>query len=64
MMFLFKMGGMLDSAEKVKEVAALQELPKVVEGTGTMGLTKFCIVERDVQKRLEEWLLQRAVLQK
>jgi hypothetical protein len=27
-----------------------------------MGVVKFCVVDRDVQKRLEEWLTQQAVL--
>jgi hypothetical protein len=61
---LFRLGGMLDSAEKVREVARLESMPKVVEGESGMGTVKFCLVEKETQKRLEEWLVQQAVLQK
>jgi hypothetical protein len=63
MMCLFRLGGLLDSAEKVKEIAGLEEVPVVREGMNEMGLVKFCVVEKEVQRRLEEWLKQRAVLQ-
>jgi hypothetical protein len=63
MMLLFRLGGLLDSAEKVKEVAGLEKLPVVREGVSEMGVVKFCVVDREVQKRLEEWLTQQAVLQ-
>jgi hypothetical protein len=62
-MLLFRLGGLLDSAEKVKEIAGLDELPVVREGMSEMGIVNFCVVDRDVQKRLEEWLAQKAVLQ-
>ncbi|KAF1920590.1 hypothetical protein BDU57DRAFT_544270 [Ampelomyces quisqualis] len=60
---LFRLGGLLDSAEKVKEIAGLEELPVVREGVNEMGPVKFCVVEREAQDKLEEWLKQRAVLQ-
>ena len=63
-MLLFRLGGLLDSAEKVKEVAGLEKLPRVVVGEGGMGIMKFCLVERETQKKLEEWLVQQSVLQK
>jgi hypothetical protein len=64
MMLLFRLGGLLDSAEKVKDVAGLHELPIVREGWNEMGPFKFCMVEKEVQKKFEEWLTQQAVLQR
>jgi hypothetical protein len=63
MMMLFRLGGPLDSPEKVKEIAGLNELPVVRKGWSEMGMMKFCVVDLNVQKKLEEWLAQRAVLQ-
>lgn len=63
-MWLFRLGGLLDSPEKVREVARLEALPKVVTGMSEMGLARFCVVGKDAQRRLEEQLTQRAVLQK
>lgn len=62
MMCLFRLGGLLDSPEKVKEIAGLEEVPVVREGVNEMELVKFCVVGKEVQGRLEEWLRQRAVL--
>jgi hypothetical protein len=62
-MMLFRLGGPLDSPEKVKEIAGLNELPVVRKGWSEMGMMKFCAVDLNVQKKLEEWLAQRAVLQ-
>jgi hypothetical protein len=63
MMLLFRLGGLLDSPEKVNEIAELEELPVVREGESEMGVVKFCVVSQEVQGKLEEWLKQRAVLQ-
>jgi hypothetical protein len=63
MMLLFRLGGLLDSPEKAKEIAELEELPVVREGESEMGVVKFCVVSQEVQGKLEEWLKQRAVLQ-
>jgi hypothetical protein len=63
LMLLFRMGGLLDSAEKVKEIAGLDELPVVREGMSERGTVKFCVVDMETQKKLEEWLAQKAVLQ-
>jgi hypothetical protein len=63
MKMLFRLGGLLDSPEKVKDIAGLDELPMVREGMSEMGLVRFCVVNLEVQKKLEEWLAQRAVLQ-
>jgi hypothetical protein len=64
LMLLFRLGGLLDTPEKVKEIAGLDELPIMKEGISEMGVVKFCVVDKDAQKKLEEWLAQRAVLQK
>jgi hypothetical protein len=63
MMLLFRLGGLLDSPEKVMEIAGLNELPVVSEGMGSTGIMKYCLVNQDSKKKLEEWLSQRAVLQ-
>lgn len=63
-MLLFRLGGLLDTPEKVKEIAGLDELPIMKEGMSEMGVFNFCVVDKDAQKKLKEWLAQRAVLQK
>ncbi|OAK95010.1 hypothetical protein IQ06DRAFT_284998 [Phaeosphaeriaceae sp. SRC1lsM3a] len=63
LMLLFRLGGLLDSPEKVKEIAGLEDLPVVREGWSEMGVVKFCVVDKDAQRKLEEWLAQKAVLQ-
>ncbi|KAF2033231.1 hypothetical protein EK21DRAFT_86353 [Setomelanomma holmii] len=63
MMLLFRLGCLLDTPEKVKEIAGLDKLPVVREGMSELGVVKFCAVDKDAQKKLEEWLAQKAVLQ-
>jgi len=64
MMLLFRLGGLLNTAEKVKEVADLDRVPVEQEGMSEMGTIKFCLVDKDAQKKLEEWLTQQSVLQR
>jgi len=64
MMLLFRLGGLLNTAEKVKEVASLDRVPVEQEGMSEMGPVKFCLVDKDAQKKLEEWLTQQSVLQR
>ena len=64
MMLLFRLGGLLGSPEKVQEVAGLEEPPAVMDGMSEMGVVKFCAVDKEAQKKLEDWLTQQAVLQK
>jgi hypothetical protein len=64
MMLLFRLGGVLDSAEKVREIAGLKELPVVREGLSETGIVRFCVVDQEAQNKLEQWLVQKAVLQK
>ncbi|KAF2869131.1 hypothetical protein BDV95DRAFT_596792 [Massariosphaeria phaeospora] len=63
-MLLFRLGGLLSSAEKVREVAGLEELPRTVKGVDGGGReAAFCCVDRGAQGRLEAWLTLQAVLQ-
>jgi hypothetical protein len=62
LMLLFRLGGLLDSPEKVKDIVGLEELPVVKEGVSETGVVKFCVVGKEVQQKLEEWLAQKAVL--
>lgn len=54
----------MNTAEKVKEVASLDRVPVEQEGMSEMGPVKFCLVDKDAQKKLEEWLTQQSVLQR
>ena len=63
MMFLFRLGGLLETPEKVREVAGLKKLPVVREGMSGKGLVTICLVDMDTQKKLEEWLTHQSVLQ-
>jgi hypothetical protein len=63
LMLLFRLGGLLDTPQKVKDIAGLDELPVVKEGMNELGPVRFCVVDKEVQKKLEEWLAQKAVLQ-
>jgi len=59
---LIRLGGLLDSAEKVKEVAGLEETPQVTEGQNEMGIAKFCMVDEEAKKKIESWVEQRQAL--
>ncbi|KAF2827439.1 hypothetical protein CC86DRAFT_455101 [Ophiobolus disseminans] len=63
LMLLFRLGGLLDTPEKVKQIAGLDGVPVVKGGMSEMGMVQFCVVDKETQKKLEEWLVQRAVLQ-
>ncbi|KAF1977101.1 hypothetical protein BU23DRAFT_565249 [Bimuria novae-zelandiae CBS 107.79] len=60
--FGFRMGGLLDTVEKIKDVGMMEELPKIEDGWSESGPVKFCLVDMDTKKRLKEWLTQQAVL--
>jgi hypothetical protein len=64
MVWLFSLGGLLDTPEKVQEITGMDKVPGVVTGIGETSLAKFCYVEKEAQKKLEEWLTQQSVLQK
>jgi hypothetical protein len=61
---VFRLGGLLDSGEKVKEVAGLERLPRLVEGEGELGMTTFCIVDESSKKKIDAWLAQAQVVEK
>jgi hypothetical protein len=61
-MFGFRMGGLLKTAEKVKEVGQMEQLPKVEDGWSETGPVKFCIVDMKTKGKLEEWLAQQVAL--
>lgn len=61
---LFRLGGLLDSAEKVKEIAGLEELPAVVDGQSEMGMAKFCLVDEKTKNAVDAWLAQAQVVVK
>ncbi|KAI9743512.1 MAG: hypothetical protein M1818_002825 [Claussenomyces sp. TS43310] len=44
-MFVFRLGGLLDSAEKVMKVAGLDKKPVVVRGLGEQVRASFCCVD-------------------
>ncbi|KAF2501391.1 hypothetical protein BU16DRAFT_522362 [Lophium mytilinum] len=54
--FVLRLGGLLESAEKVRQVAGLEELPKVVNGEGERGPAQFCVVDLKAKKKVEDWL--------
>lgn len=52
LMFRLRLGGRLDSAETVKEVAGLEQLPEVRKGWDDVGAVKFCVIDQEVQQKL------------
>jgi hypothetical protein len=58
LMYLFRLGGLLGSPEKVKEIAGLSAVPRVVEGESELGLAKFCVVDEEAKGKIEKWLAQ------
>jgi len=66
--FLVRLEGVLDSAEKVKEVAGLEEMPVVRTGRrdrnrGRWGrMLSFCEIDREAKERIEAWFVQKGIL--
>ncbi len=58
---LFRLGGLLGDAQRVKEIAGLEELPKVTYGMGSTGEATFVWVDSEATKRVENWLEMRQV---
>jgi hypothetical protein len=63
-MVLFRLSGLLDTAEKVREVAGLGNVPEVKEGWNERGVVRFCVIDVEIKKKCEEWLVNQAVLRK
>jgi hypothetical protein len=59
--FLFRLGGLLGDAEKIRDIAGLEETPKVVEGQSEMGVTSFCVVDEVAKGKIERFLAQAQV---
>ncbi|KAH8678947.1 hypothetical protein BGZ60DRAFT_402202 [Tricladium varicosporioides] len=54
--FVFRLGGVLESAEKVKEITGLEKVPKVTWGENEMGQVKFCWVDEEAKVKIEGWI--------
>jgi hypothetical protein len=59
---LIRLGGWLDSPEKVKEVAWLDEPPSFTEGQNDLDIANVCMVDEETKKRIELWTGQQQAL--
>jgi hypothetical protein len=53
---VFRLGGLLESAEKVREIAGLEKTPKVTQGEGDTGVHEFVWVDENAMGKVESWL--------
>ncbi|KAF2470312.1 uncharacterized protein BDR25DRAFT_225704 [Lindgomyces ingoldianus] len=60
-MTMFRLGGLLDTAKKVQEVAGLETTPSVVQGISHRGPAEFCCVDKDAFKNIEAYLAQQLI---
>jgi hypothetical protein len=60
---VFRLRGLLASAEKVKEIAGLKEVPKVTKGQNESGEVDFCWVDEEAKGKIDEWMMVRQVSQ-
>lgn len=56
---LYRLGGLLESGDKVKEICGLEKEPKVTEGQGENGYAKFVWVDDASAKKIEIGLRDR-----
>ncbi|KAG0649811.1 hypothetical protein D0Z07_3828 [Hyphodiscus hymeniophilus] len=56
MCFLVRLGGLLGTSENVRDIAGLDEEPKVVEGQSETGAAQFCVVDEEAKRKIEKWL--------
>ncbi|KUJ09739.1 uncharacterized protein LY89DRAFT_690160 [Mollisia scopiformis] len=61
---LFRLGGLLESREKVKEIAELDELPKVTQGEGQFDTLDFVWVDDEARGKIETWMQLQQVVEK
>lgn len=61
---LYRIGGLLESKEKVKEIAELEEVPKVTKGMGSMGMYDFVWVDDVAKEKIEAWVEMQQVVGK
>ncbi|KAF2001111.1 hypothetical protein P154DRAFT_522084 [Amniculicola lignicola CBS 123094] len=59
--FVFRLGGLLNSPEKVKEICGMNKAPKIVDGMGETGKAQFCVVGEEAKAKIEEWLKQQRI---
>lgn len=59
---IFRLGGLLGSKEKVKEIAELEKLPKVTKGMSELDFAEFVWVDDEARDKIKNWMdLQRVV---
>jgi len=59
-----KLGGLIESAEKVKEIAGLENTPDVTTGTGEFGIADFCWIDGESAGKVRSWLALQQVIKK
>lgn len=59
---LVRLGGLLGSAEKVRDVAGLGEVPVVEEGWNEMGVVRFVMVDEEAKRKIDSWVEMQQVL--
>lgn len=55
-LFVFRLGGLLDTLDKVKEIAGMDSSPRTVQTRGEMGWVTLCVVGQDERKKIQDWL--------
>lgn len=53
---LFRIGGLLESKEKVKEIAGLEKTPKVTLGIGERDMSEFVWLHDEAREKVEAWV--------
>jgi hypothetical protein len=53
---LFRLGGLLESQEKIKDIAGLEQMPKVTTGIGSRGMSDFVWVDDAAREKIEHWI--------
>jgi hypothetical protein len=62
---LVRLGGLLDTPQKIQEIAGLSEPPPVEEGESDMsGSTRFCMVSEETKRKIDEYLAQQQAVSK
>jgi len=61
-MVLFRMGGFLNTPERVMRVAGLDHVPDVKTACSEMGLVSFCVIDMEADSRINQWLAHAAVV--
>ncbi|TVY64208.1 Acylphosphatase [Lachnellula suecica] len=56
--WLIRLGGLLGTPAKVKEVAGLVDEPQVTEGENERGVARFAMVDEEARDKIEAWVEQ------